>query len=229
MFKNKCLWVIVPHRGVNAGKSRLSSVLNEIARGKLNRWLLARTLKVVSSWLGNAQCCTVISPCEVTLALARKAGAVALPEQASTVGLNDALSQAATHAASLGAQRLLILPCDLPRLDVAALEAMQTTAAIGTETVIAPDRHFDGTNALLVDASVRKFAFGKNSLARHIAQSNARRVRSFPCLNTALAFDLDTAEDFAEWTSSDDVPQEFLATLPRNAIRAPDVITSRNK
>lgn len=232
MFKNKCLWVIVPHRGVNAGKSRLSSVLNEIARGKLNRWLLARTLKVVSSWLGNAQCCMVVSPCEVTLALARKAGAVALPEQASNGGLNDALSQAATHAATLGAQRLLILPCDLPRLDVAALEAMQTAAALGTlgtEMVIAPDRHFDGTNALLVDASVRKFAFGKNSLARHIAQSDARRVRSFPCLNTALAFDLDTAEDFAEWTSSDDVPQEFLATLPRNAIRATDVITSRNK
>ena len=222
----------MPHRGVNAGKSRLSSVLSDVARGKLNRWLLARTLKVVHTWLDKPPCCMVVSPCEVTLALARKAGAVALPEQPSTAGLNDALSQAAAHAESLGAQRLLILPCDLPRLDVAALEAMQTTAALGTlgtETVIAPDRHHEGTNALLVDARVRAFAFGRNSLARHIAQSDARRVRSFPCLNAALAFDLDTAEDFAEWTGSDDVPQEFLATLPRTAMRAADVITSRNK
>ena len=229
MFKNKHLLVIVPQRGVNASKSRLTSVLTDVARGKLNRWLLARTVGVVAAWLGDAQRCVVVSPCEVTLALARKAGAVALPEQAATTGLNAALSQAAAHAAALGAERLLILPCDLPRLDVAALEAMDTLQAVGNEVVIAPDRYYQGTNALLVDASVRKFAFGKDSFARHLAQGDARRVRSFPCLNAALAFDLDTAQDFAEWTNSDDVPQDFLATLPRVAPRGVGVISSRTK
>ena len=233
MFKNKYLLVIVPHRGVNAGKSRLSAVLNDVARGKLNRWLLARTLSVVTQWLGDAQRCVVVSPCEVTLALARKAGAVALAEHASTKGLNDALAQAAAHAASLGAQRLLILPCDLPRVDVEALEMMQTTAALGTEAVIAPDRHYKGTNALLVDAGVREFAFGKNSYACHLAQGDARRVRTFPCLHAALAFDLDTAEDFALWESGDDAPQDFLAslqrTVPRAVSRGAGFISSRTK
>ena len=82
MFNNKYLMVIVPHRGVNAGKSRLSSVLTDVGRSKLNRWLFTRTLGVVTAWLGDAQRCVVVSPCEVTLALARKAGTVALPEQA---------------------------------------------------------------------------------------------------------------------------------------------------
>lgn len=214
MFKCKDLLVIVPHRGVNDGKSRLSTVLNDSARAKLNRWLLARTLCVVSAWLGNAQRCVMVSPCEVTLALARKAGAVALQEHsgayAGTRGLNGALSQAAAHAAALGAQRLLILPCDLPRLDIEALDAMENLPVFGKGVVIAPDRHFEGTNALLVDASVRKFAFGKDSYARHLAQGEARGVRTFPCVNAALAFDLDTAEDFAEWRNSADVPQAFL-------------------
>ena len=143
--------------------------------------------------------------------------------------MNAALAQAAAHAASLGAQRLLILPCDLPRLDVEALEMMQTTAAVGTEEVIAPDRHFKGTNALLVDASVRKFAFGKDSLARHLALGDARGARTFPCRHAALAFDLDTADDFAAWENSDDVPQDFLASLQRTAPQGAPAVTSRTK
>jgi 2-phospho-L-lactate guanylyltransferase len=214
---------------VNAGKSRLSAVLTDVARGKLNRWLLERTLRVVAAWLGDTQRCVVVSPCEVTLALARKAGVIALPEQAATAGLNAALSQAAAHAAALGAQRLLILPCDLPRLDVAALEAMQTLAVLGNEVVIAPDRHHEGTNALLVDAGVREFAFGKDSLAQHLAQGEARGVRTFACINAALAFDLDTAADFAEWSHSADVPQDFLATLPHAISRSGGNVSSRTK
>jgi 2-phospho-L-lactate/phosphoenolpyruvate guanylyltransferase len=232
MNKNIYLWVIVPHRGVNAGKSRLSAVLNDVARGKLNRWLLARTVGVAAAWLGDAQRCVVVSPCEVTLALARKAGALALAEQASTAGLNAALSQAAAHAASLGAQRLLILPCDLPRLEVAALQAMQALAVAGNEAVIAPDRHHNGTNALLVDAGVREFAFGKDSYARHVALGDARGVRAVPCIDAVLAFDLDTEEDFAQWVKSDDVPQEFLATLSytaRPALRGAGFVSSRTK
>ena len=233
MFEDKHLLVIVPHRGVNEGKTRLSAVLEPAVRAKLNRWLLARTLRVVSAWLGDAQRCVVVSPCEVTLALARKAGAVALPEhtskQASTGGLNAALSQAAAHAAALGAQRLLILPCDLPRLEVEALAAMGNLPVFGKGVVIAPDRHFAGTNALLVDASVRKFAFGKDSRERHIAQGEARGVRTFPFINAALAFDLDTPEDFQEWTNSGDAPREFLAMLPPTASRRAGVITSRTK
>ncbi len=230
MFKYRYLLVIVPHRGVNEGKSRLSTVLEPAARAKLNRWLLARTLRVVRAWLGDAQRCVVVSPCEVTLALARKAGAIALREQASTRGLNAALSQAAAHAASLGAQRLLILPCDLPLLDVEALEAMEMLPVISKEVVIAADRHFKGTNALLVDVSVRKFAFGKDSHARHIAQGEARGVRSFPCLNAALAFDLDTPEDLAEWRNSGDAPQAFLATLQQTTnLLATDFTDKRRK
>lgn len=223
------LQVIVPHRGVNEGKSRLSAVLSDVARGRLNRWLLTRTLRVVGAWLGDVQRCTVISPCEVTLALARKAGVQALAEQPAAAGLNGALSQAALQLAAQGAQRLLILPCDLPLLEAVALDTLQALAADGHQTVIAPDRHQQGTNALLVDAGVREFAFGKDSLAQHIAQGEARGVRTLHCHHPALAFDLDTAADFAEWSQSGDMPQEFLATLPAAAVRRGMNVSSRTK
>jgi 2-phospho-L-lactate guanylyltransferase len=191
--------------------------------------LLARTIGVVAQWLGNAQHCVVVSPCEVTLALARKAGAIALAEQASTAGLNDALSQAAAHAAAFGAQRLLILPCDLPRVEEAALAALEAVPVADLDVVITPDRHYAGTNALLVESSVREFAFGAGSYAKHLALGNARGVRTVACVHEALAFDLDTAEDFAAWANSDDAPRDFLASLQRTAPRTAAAVTSRTK
>jgi 2-phospho-L-lactate guanylyltransferase len=198
--KNNGLYVIVPHRGVTVGKSRLGAVLDDAARDALNRWLLLQTLRVLNTWLGDAKQCMVVSPCAVTLALAQQAGAVALNE--CTPGLNPALLTAADHAARLGARRLLILPCDLPRLDIAALRAMTEMAGNGAEAVIAPDRHGTGTNALLVPAVVRRFAFGEGSLARHIAMTKECGLRTKICRRAALAFDLDTAQDLAEWQPS---------------------------
>jgi 2-phospho-L-lactate guanylyltransferase len=216
---------------VNAGKSRLAAVLTDAGRARLNRWLLDRTLAVASAWLGDAARCVVVSPCEVTLALARKAGATTLLEQSGAINLNAALAQAAAHAAIQGAQRVLILPCDLPRLDVAALRALDAVpvADCDGDVVIAPDRHHQGTNALLVNGHVREFAFGADSYARHMAQGSARGVRTVACVHPALAFDLDTADDFAEWCASDDAPHEFLAGLPRAMPRSAMAVTSRTK
>lgn len=215
MNKNKYLYVIVPHRGVGTGKSRLSPVLDDRARGELNGWLLARTLRIVCEWLGDLQRCVIVSPCRRTLALAREAGAMALQERVSEPqGLNAALMQGAAHVAALGAKRLLVLPCDLPRLDVAALQAMTALPNSAVDDVIAPDRHGTGTNALLVDACVREFAFGASSFACHVAMAEQRGKRALTCAHSALAFDLDTTEDLAKWMRCGDALPPFLVAPP---------------
>jgi 2-phospho-L-lactate guanylyltransferase len=218
MNKNICLYVIVPHRGVSTGKSRLSPALDSRARGELNCWLLARTLRVVREWLGDEKRCVIVSPCMHTLALAREAGVITLQEHPSETSavqeLNAALMQGAAHAAALGAKRLLVLPCDLPRLDVAALQAMTALLNSAADDVIAPDRHGAGTNALLVDACVREFAFGANSFARHVAMAEQRGKRALSCAHPALAFDLDTTDDLVEWMRCGDALPPFLVAPP---------------
>ena len=211
MSKNKYLRVIIPHRGLATGKSRLTAVLDDAARSELNRWLLLRTLRVVSAWLGDAQCCVVVSPCASTLALARYMGAAALTERALVPALNTALAQGAAHAASQGSQRLLILPCDLPWLDITALKAITTVPASDSAVVVAPDRHGTGTNALLVPAAAREFAFGEGSLTRHLAMAKASGLRARICNHPGLAFDLDTAKDFSEWKRSGALLPPFMA------------------
>jgi 2-phospho-L-lactate guanylyltransferase len=198
---------------VAAGKSRLTAVLDDTARCELNRWLLLRTLRVVGAWLGDAQGCVVVSPCASTLALARHTGAATLAEQPLTPGLNAALAQGAAHAAAQGAQRLLILPCDLPCLDIAALRAMAEQPESSMAVAVAPDRHGTGTNALLVPAAAREFAFGVGSLARHLAMARACGLLVRTCDHPALAFDLDTAQDFTEWRRSGAALPPFVAAL----------------
>ena len=194
-----------------AGKSRLAQVIDDAARGELNRWLLARTLRVVSRWLGAPQRCTVVSPCASTQALARHAGVGVVAEPAPPLGLNAALVHGAGYASTRGAQHLLILPCDLPCLDAAALDAMLEFADSGGDVVIAPDRHGTGTNAMLVPVTGCEFAFGTGSLARHIRMADARGLQVRICKRPLLAFDLDTAADFAEWMRSGADMPPFLA------------------
>ena len=199
---NQNIYALLPHRGVDAGKSRLAGCIDAPTRSALNRWLLERTIQVVGAWLGNTTRCVVISPCARTLALAREAGATALQELASAQGLNAALSQGAAHATATGAQRLLIMPCDLPSLDGDALDALSSQTDTAAEMAIATDRHGTGTNALLVGASMREFAFGVHSYARHAAQAVTLGMRVLPITHAALAFDLDTADDYLEWLNS---------------------------
>ena len=196
MNKNKYLRIVLPHRGLAEGKSRLSPVLDDVARFELNRGLLNSTLATVSAWLGAAQHCIVVSPSDAALALARDAGTQVLRDE--TTNLNDAVAAGAAHALAQGARLVLIVPGDLPLLDEAALDSLLALDDPRT-TVIAPDRHGAGTNALLTGAEVNAFAFGAHSFSRHKALAEARGDAVRVCAHEALAFDLDTPEDWAMW------------------------------
>jgi 2-phospho-L-lactate/phosphoenolpyruvate guanylyltransferase len=196
-------YVIVPHRGIQHGKSRLVGVLDDGARAQLNRWLLERTLEAIGDGLEHVSHCVVVSPCEEALELACGLGATVLREAASsgsaTDALNAALAHATAHAAVLGAGRVLILPCDLPWLTANAISEMTLMSERDSDVVIAPDRHQTGTNALLVDAATREFAFGAQSFARHLELARSRGKRVHICQRAELEFDLDTPEDYAAW------------------------------
>jgi len=208
------IWAVLPQRGLAHGKSRLADVLDAAARHELNRWLLDRTLDVVAHWLGDARRCVVVSPGEATLALAQAHGATVLRDAGA--GLNAAVGQGAAYAAACGAMQCLILPCDLPLLDHAALRAMAACKTAGM-AVIAPDRHGTGTNGLLVDAAERTFAFGASSVIRHSENFAARGEQVSLYHRPELAFDLDTAEDLAHWLHGGHDLPPFLAQHKQSA------------
>jgi 2-phospho-L-lactate guanylyltransferase len=129
------------------------------------------------------------------LDLARRHGATALVESES--GLNAALNQAREWAMARGAQVLLVLPADLPRLTCGDITTMLDLAREPRCVVIAPDARDEGTNALLLcPPDALNFAFGPQSFYEHCAQAETSQLASHIYRSPTVALDLDTPADW---------------------------------
>ncbi len=184
--------VVIPVRAFEGAKSRLGAVLDAEERRDLVEGLLRRVVGAALATPGVSQV-IVVSPDPEVLAVAETAGARPLHQRSR--GLNPALQEA--RAASAGADRLLILPGDLPTVTAADIAALLSAGdeAGSPSVVLAPDRHGRGTNALLLDPpDAMDPAFGGDSRAGHawLASSADIPYVEVPGL---LDLDLDTPED----------------------------------
>jgi len=196
------IWTIVPMRGIESGKSRLAAAIGAAGRARVNRWLLVRTLKVIKRWRGNLKHCVIVSSCDQTLELAKRAGSAVVREAKEINDLNRAVVLGVSYAAANGAGKVLILPCDLPDLTVGALDALTREAGRQQHMVLAPDLAGTGTNALLIDACSKvEFSFGERSYARHREWAAARGWTISVCTRPEFGFDLDTPHDLAAWST----------------------------
>jgi 2-phospho-L-lactate/phosphoenolpyruvate guanylyltransferase len=193
------VWTVLPVRGIEHGKSRLAGALAPCARAALNRWLLERTLDAVCAGARGLARCVVVSPCRETLAIAARAGAAIVREPDEGCGLNEAARLGAAHAARRGAAKVLVLPCDLPRLSAESVTVLMEEAARARHMVLAPDSLRAGTNALAVDVHAADFRFGARSFARHLELAAAREWTVCAVTRPDLEFDLDTPCDLAAW------------------------------
>ena len=189
-------------------------MLSADERRALNTQLLVRALDAIAQsgdapaspnalapmWNALARC-IVVSPDPEALEFARSRGAHAL-EESSDAGLNAALELARVAAIARGAAALLILAADLPLVDAAALKQLRRAIPEHAAAVIS-DKSRTGTNGLLLPASADiRFAFGADSLERHRAALEALGIDTRIWNDPALAFDLDSAADYAAWKST---------------------------
>lgn len=190
------LWAIVPVKPMTKGKSRLAGSLTPEERLALNRQMLDHLLSVLVG-VPEIERTLVVSRDPAVLALARDRGARTLSER-SPSELNRALERATGAAQAYGASGVLILPADLPlllRKDVDHLVALATTPPV---VVISPDRHEEGTNALLVaPIGLIEYGFGANSFQRHLKRAEAAGARLEVARLPRLALDVDQPEDLA--------------------------------
>lgn len=185
---------IIPVKPLADAKTRLAGVLNEQERVTLAKRLLERTLLKLSRVRGMDRV-AVISRDETVLQMARKYGAWSIVE--THADLNRALAQATQVCASNGAQAVLVVPADLPRVRVRDIEKMIELGEQAPCMVIAPARRDGGTNALLLNpARAIDFQFGDNSFVNHCAQAQRAGLRVLRYDSDTVAMDMDVPEDF---------------------------------
>jgi 2-phospho-L-lactate/phosphoenolpyruvate guanylyltransferase len=189
--------IIVPHRGLEAAKTRLAPSLDPSERIMLASQLLQRVVRVAREVTEDV---VVISPSRPLAEIVEASGGRLSVQRG--MGLNEGLDQARTDALIDGIETLVVLHGDLPNLradDIRALVgALPTDREAGV--AIAPDRAGTGTNALaLRPPGVIGFRFGVGSFAAHAAEVERAGVPAVAVDRAGLAFDLDTPEDLTRW------------------------------
>ena len=188
------LWAIIPIKPLQVGKSRLVGALSDTQRLALNQRMLTHTLDILKS-VNEIEHVLVVSRDPAALALARDHGAHTVQEDGAPQ-LNLALSRATAVAKNSRASGVLILPADLPLINAQDVLAMLARALEPPVVAIAPDRHRQGTNALLVSPpGLIKYDFGPGSFVRHCTLALRAGASLEICLLPSLALDVDLPED----------------------------------
>ena len=186
------LWLVVPVKPFDEGKSRLADALPGDVRAAHSRRWLTHVLTTARLW-GRFTAILVVSRDPAVRTLAAELGALPVVEVGE--GLNPALHQAQSRAAAAGAGAVLALPSDLPLLSEEDLAELYDLALEGPGVVVAP-AHDAGTNALLLrPPGAIPYAFGENSFAAHVRLAAAAGL---PCRiyhSATLALDIDRPED----------------------------------
>ena len=188
------LWAIIPVKPLRRGKSRLSGVLSPEARTALNHYLLSNTLEILES-VPEIEYTLVVSRDPEALTIAREYGARTVQEQGSPQ-LNIALTRATLVALSHSVQGVLIVPADLPLLSADDIHAVIKRASNPPVVVITPDRHHQGTNALLISPpGLIQYEYGSGSYQKHCLQAVKAGARLEICERSSVALDIDFPED----------------------------------
>ncbi|MCJ7659635.1 MAG: 2-phospho-L-lactate guanylyltransferase [Anaerolineales bacterium] len=196
------LWAIVPVKPLRRGKSRLSEILTEDERTDLNKRLLANTLATLSE-IPEIEHVLVVSRDQAALSLAREFGARTVLENGMPL-LNVALTRATVVAKEYATRGVLIVPADLPLISPEDVRVMLSKVKDPPVVIVAPDRHKEGTNALLVcPAGLIEYDFGPGSFERHCERARSAGARLEIVELDSLALDMDVPEDL------DLVSQEF--------------------
>ena len=195
---SKAANIVIPVKGLAAGKTRLKDTLSDNERYSLNSWLTKRTLRIAAEISGPNSLYVVSTDKEVQT-LSNEVGAIFLLQQST--GLNEGLAEA---AASLPPLPSLYLAADLPTVTSSDIRLLLELPFIG----IAPDGAETGTNALRVPTpTTLTFQFGGMSFRKHRQQATATKIATQIVRTPGLSFDVDTKDDLIQlegWPSSDD-------------------------
>jgi 2-phospho-L-lactate guanylyltransferase len=212
---------VLPVKSLGAAKQRLGGLLGAGSRRALAQ---AMFLDVMASLrhVPELDAIAVVTRDPVAQDAARNKRVLVL-EDGPDDGQSAAAEVGIRHAAAAGYDRVLMVAGDTPLLDpaeVSQLLARHESGGLGV--VIVPDRHGDGTNALLLSPpGAIEPGFGVGSRARHEQRAQTVGVAHAVDHVPSLLLDVDTPDDLRELGSVLD-RRRGLAPLTRGALRQLD-------
>ncbi len=191
--------ILVPVKNLSAAKQRLAAVLDQPSRTKLAQAMLYDVLTALHGWKNRPQVAVVTSDAyAVTLATEYGFDIIADPDNPGETG---AIEMATRVCVERGVDSTLIIPADIPLIQVWELEEIMQNAPVAG-SVLVPAADGRGTNAAFRrPADLFPLRFGNDSFKPHHA---AAQATGKPCvvLNLpGIAVDVDNPEDLEQMIS----------------------------
>jgi 2-phospho-L-lactate/phosphoenolpyruvate guanylyltransferase len=188
--------ILIPVKSLANAKQRLASLLDQPARTKLAQAMLFDVLKTLSVWKSRPEVSIVTSD-PFALELARRFEFQIIPDSTNR-SETDAIEMATRFCESRGIDSTLVIPADIPLIQVQELEKI-LEAASAEGSVLVPAGDGRGTNAAWRrPAGLFPLRFGNDSFNPHLA---AARATQKPCVVLSLpgiALDIDNPADLRQ-------------------------------
>lgn len=190
--------ILIPCKGLDEGKSRLSAALDVHARRALCEFFLCRTLAMARALVAPDRI-HVVSADPKVAEIADLYSVRVLAD--SGFGLNRALEEARAAISDRhpDLEGLLIMPIDLPLSSTGSLSSVVTEPG---DIVIVPDQSETGTNVLFLRRTAARtfqFRFGPDSFHAHCSLAKDADLRLSTVRDESLSLDVDLPEQLWRW------------------------------
>jgi 2-phospho-L-lactate guanylyltransferase len=188
-------WALIPIKGFDRGKSRLSEVLTPLERAQLARDLFEHVVRVLRASPAIDDI-AVVSDSPEARKHAERLGIMALSDADGSQGLADVVDGALHELERRGATSVVICMSDLPDLTVQDLASV-VRQLDESDVVLVPDLLQQGTNVIAVKppTGLPSCLGHDDSLHRHHARARELGLTVSVQLSSGIAFDVDRPPD----------------------------------
>jgi 2-phospho-L-lactate guanylyltransferase len=188
-------WALIPIKGFDRGKSRLSEVLAPRERAQLARDLFGHVVRVLRASPA-IDGIAAVSDSPEAREHAKRLGVVALSDATDSEGLAEVVDSALRDLERRGATSVVICMSDLPDLTVQDI-ANVARALDESDVVLVPDLLQRGTNVIAVKppTGLPSCLGHEDSLRRHHARARELGLTVSVQLSSGIGFDVDSPGD----------------------------------
>lgn len=195
------MYIVIPCKKFDIGKSRLAACLDAPARRSLCEELFRRTIELARSIVPPSHILVATSDPDASR-IAQNNGAQLVRDRGN--GLNASLNDARRIllASNEDIKTLMVLPIDLPFL---RSDVLEKACGLPAHITIAPDQSGTGTNLLILRGTAveeMKFSFGEDSFSTHLNYARRLGFSTYTFRDWRAALDIDGPSQFGDWLAN---------------------------
>jgi 2-phospho-L-lactate/phosphoenolpyruvate guanylyltransferase len=192
--------ILIPVKNLKHAKQRLATVLDQSARTEFAQAMLTDVLEAMNSWPDRPRVSLVTND-PFAVELARNFDYEVIPDTAGQ-SETDAIEMATRVCEQHGAKFTLVLPGDIPLINVSELEQILRSAP-PQGTVLVPSSDKRGTNAAFRSpCGLFPLRFGNDSFRPHVAAAHLTGKSCTVLSLPGMALDIDTPSDLQQLSAA---------------------------